>query len=289
MYAKGVYDMNKKNNALVMPVVKWVGGKRQLLGDLKKYTPSKINTYYEPFFGGGANLFAIQPKNAVINDLNDDLVTTYKVIKENVEELIETLKIHEANNTEEYFYKIRDLDRISSTYSALGNLEKAARLIYLNKTCYNGLFRVNSSGQFNTPYGKYKNPNIVNEVVLRAVSKYFNDNNIQIISGDFASAVSNAKKGDFVYLDPPYDPVSNTASFTGYNEGGFNKNEQERLKLVCDELNKKGVKFLLSNSNTEFIKNLYKEYDIITVKAKRSINSNGNKRGEVEEVLIKNF
>ncbi len=289
MFTKGVYDMKKKINALVMPVVKWVGGKRQLLDELKKYTPSRISTYYEPFFGGGANLFAIQPKNAVINDLNGDLVTTYRVIKEKVEELIEKLKVHEANNTEEYFYQIRDLDRQSSRYNALDDVEKAARLIYLNKTCYNGLFRVNSSGQFNTPYGKYKNPNIVNEVVLRAVSKYFNDNNIQILSGDFADAVANAQKGDFVYLDPPYDPVSNTASFTGYNEGGFNKKEQERLKLVCDELNKKGVKFLLSNSNTEFINNLYKGYDIIIVKAKRSINSNGNKRGEVEEVLIKNF
>lgn len=156
-----------------------------------------------------------------------------------MEELIEKLKVHEANNTEEYFYQIRDLDRKSSTYTALDDVAKAARLIYLNKTCYNGLFRVNSSGQFNTPYGKYKNPNIVNEVVLRAVSKYFNDNNIQILTGDFADAVANAQKGDFVYLDPPYDPVSNTASFTGYNEGGFNKKEQERLKLVCDELNKK--------------------------------------------------
>ncbi len=281
--------MNKKNNVLIMPVVKWVGGKRQLLDELKKYTPIKFNTYYEPFFGGGASLFDIQPNMAVINDLNADLITTYKVIKNNVDELIEKLKAHEKNNNEEYFYQIRDLDRKTSTYDALDDITKAARLIYLNKTCYNGLFRVNSSGQFNTPYGKYKNPNIVNEVVLRAVSKYFNDNNIQMLSGDFSDAVANAKKGDFVYLDPPYDPVSNTASFTGYNEGGFNKKEQERLKLVCDELNKKGVKFLLSNSNTEFINNLYKEYDIIIVKAKRSINSNGNKRGEVEEVLIKNF
>lgn len=281
--------MRKKNNALVMPVVKWVGGKRQLLDELKKYTPKKINTYYEPFFGGGAHLFALQPEKAVINDLNGDLITTYKVIKNDVETLIEKLKIHQKNNIEEYFYQIRDLDRKSSTYDALDDVEKAARLIYLNKTCYNGLFRVNSSGQFNTPYGKYKNPNIVNEVVLRAVSKYFNENDIQILTGDFADAVANAQKGDFVYLDPPYDPVSNTASFTGYNEGGFNKKEQERLKLVCDELNKKGVKFLLSNSNTEFINNLYKGYDIIIVKAKRSINSNGNKRGEVEEVLIKNF
>lgn len=193
----------------------------------KKYTPSRISTYYEPFFGGGASLFAIQPKNAVINDLNGDLVTTYRVIKDKVEELIEKLKVHEANNTEEYFYQIRDLDRKSSTYTALDDVAKAARLIYLNKTCYNGLFRVNSSGQFNTPYGKYKNPNIVNEVVLRAVSKYFNDNNIQILTGDFADAVANAQKGDFVYLDPPYDPVSNTASFTGYNEGGFNKKNKK--------------------------------------------------------------
>ncbi len=281
--------MKNKNNVLIMPVVKWVGGKRQLINELKKNTPTKINTYYEPFFGGGANLFALQPKKAVINDLNGDLITTYKVIKEEVEKLIEELKVHEKNNTEEYFYKIRDLDRQTSKYEKLTNVEKAARLIYLNKTCYNGLFRVNSLGQFNTPYGKYKNPNIVNEVVLKAVSKYFNENDIKILNEDFEEVVKNAKEGDFVYFDPPYDPISNTASFTGYNEGGFDRNEQERLKKVCDELNKRKVKFLLSNSNTEFIRNLYKDYGIQTIMAKRSINSVGSKRGEVEEVLIKNF
>lgn len=277
-----------KANNIISPIVKWVGGKRQLIDELKKYTPNKFNTYFEPFFGGGANLFTLQPKNAVINDLNKDLIVTYLVIKNNVDELIEKLKEHESKNTEEYFYKIRDLDR-KRTYRKLSDVDKAARLIYLNKTCYNGLFRVNSLGQFNTPYGKYKNPNIVNEQTLRAVSTYFNNNNIKILSGDFEDALTEAKEGDFVYLDPPYDPISDTSSFTGYNEGGFNKEEQERLKQVCDNLNKRKVKFLLSNSNTLFINTLYKDYDIIIVKAKRSINSNATKRGEVEEVLIKNF
>ena len=223
----------------------------------------------------------------IIRDLDENI--TDLELKEIADELIKELKTHENNNCEKYFYQIRDLDRKTTLYDALDDVSKAARLIYLNKTCYNGLFRVNSAGQFNTPYGKYKEPNIVNEVVLRAVSKYLNENNVQILTGDFVNAVSNAKEGDFVYLDPPYDPVTNTASFTGYNEGGFDKKEQVRLKQTCDLLNQNGVKFLLSNSNTEFIKNLYKDYDIIIVKAKRSINSIGNKRGEVEELLIKNF
>lgn len=279
-------------NKLVMPIVKWVGGKRQLLDEINKYIPKKFNTYYEPFFGGGAVLFHLQPKKAVINDLNMDLITTYRVIKDKPNELIEALKIHK--NTSDYFYELRNIDLDSEKYKKLTDVEKAARLIYLNKTCFNGLFRVNSSGHFNTPFGNYKNPNIVNEPVIKAVNSYFKSNDITISNDNYAVVLQNVKSGDFVYLDPPYDPVSDTSSFTGYNAGGFTRKNQEELRDVCVELDKKGVKFLLSNSATSYIKEIYdaslfKVLKVEIVKAKRNINSNGNKRGEVDEVLIRNY
>lgn len=274
-------------NKLVAPVVKWVGGKRQLLDEITPLLPKRITTYCEPFLGGGAVLFSIQPSKAIVNDLNVDLITVYEVIRDDVETLIKSLKKHE--NTSEYFYAIRDMDRDKASYQALPKIEKASRLIYLNKTCFNGLFRVNSSGEFNSPFGYYKNPNIVNEPVLRAVSKYFNASNITFYSEDFAETFSRVGKGGFVYLDPPYDPVSDTASFTGYNKGGFDRNDQIRLKCCCDDLTRRGIKFLLSNSATEFIKELYQEYDITIVKAKRAINADASKRGAVKEVLIRNY
>lgn len=274
-------------NKLVAPVVKWVGGKRQLLDEITPLLPKRISTYCEPFLGGGAVLFSIQPPRAVVNDLNVDLIIVYEVIRDDVESLIESLKKHE--NTSDYFYSIRDIDRDKASYQALTKIEKASRLIYLNKTCFNGLFRVNSSGEFNSPFGHYKNPNIVNEPVLRAVSKYFNANDITFYSEDFAKTLGRVRKGGFVYLDPPYDPVSDTASFTGYNKGGFNRNEQIRLKNCCDELTQRGIKFLLSNSATDFIKDLYQEYDITIVKAKRAISADARKRGAIEEVLIRNY
>ena len=241
----------------------------------------------EPFLGGGAVLFSIQPSKAIVNDLNSDLITVYEVIRDDVEELIDNLKKHE--NSSEYFYTIRDMDRNKETYAAMSKVERASRLIYLNKTCFNGLFRVNSSGEFNSPFGHYKNPNIVNEPVLRAVNKYFSSSNITFCNEDFAVTLGRISKGSFVYLDPPYDPVSDTANFTGYNRGGFDRNEQIRLKQCCDELTQRGVKFMLSNSATTFIKELYKDYDISIVQAKRAINSDASKRGAIEEVLIRNY
>lgn len=278
-----------KNSKIVLaaPVVKWVGGKRQLMREIEELLPNKYTTYYEPFIGGGAVLFELQPKKAVINDVNSELINLYNVIKDDVESLIEDLRKHE--NTSDYFYRIRELDRDKNEYDSLSKVEKASRIIYLNKTCFNGLFRVNKAGEFNSPFGKYKNPNIVDEVTLRAVNKYFNKAEIKILNGDFESSLKGIRKGAFVYLDPPYDPVSSSANFTGYDKGGFNRDEQIRLKELCDKLDKKGVKFLLSNSATEFIKDLYKEYDIKIVKAKRVINSNGNLRGEVDEVLVRNY
>lgn len=274
-------------NKLVAPVVKWVGGKRQLLDEIVPLLPKRITSYCEPFFGGGAVLFSIQPTKAIVNDLNQDLIIVYEVIRDDVESLLELLKTHE--NTAEYFYAIRDMDRDKEAYKAMSKIEKASRLIYLNKTCFNGLFRVNSLGEFNSPFGYYKNPNIVNEPILRAVSKYFNASNITFYSEDFADTLKRVRKGSFVYLDPPYDPVSDTASFTGYNKGGFDRNEQIRLKQCCDELTQRGVKFMLSNSATEFIKDLYGEYEINIVKAKRAINADARKRGAIEEVLIRNY
>lgn len=276
-----------KKNPLVSPVVKWVGGKRQLLQDILKHIPDKYSTYYEPFVGGGAVLFHLQPRKMVINDINEELMNVYNVICNNVEELIEDLKKHK--NEADYFYKIRELDRDREKYAQLNNIERASRIIYLNKTCYNGLFRVNRQGEFNTPFGRYKNPNIANEATLKAVNNYFNKAKITLKCGDFEEAVKGIRKGGFVYFDPPYDPVSESANFTGYDKGGFDKDEQIRLKKLCDKLNNRGVKFLLSNSSTEFILGLYKDYNITIVKAKRSINSKGDGRGDVNEVLVKNY
>lgn len=276
-----------KKNPLVAPVLKWVGGKRQLLQDITQYIPEKHSTYYEPFLGGGAVLFELQPAKAVVNDINEELINVYNAIRDDVEGLIDDLKKH--RNEADYFYEIREKDRDRENYNKLSDIEKASRIIYLNKTCYNGLFRVNRHGEFNTPFGRYQNPNIVNEDTLRAVSNYFNKANITFKCGDFEEAVKGIRKGSFVYFDPPYDPVSDSSNFTGYDRGGFDRDEQIRLKKLCDKLNERGVKFLLSNSATEFILDLYKDYDIKIVQAKRTINSKGDKRGEVNEVLVKNY
>jgi len=215
------------------------------------------------------------------------LINVYNVIRDNIEDLIADLKKHK--NEADYFYKIREMDRNKEKYNKLSDVEKASRILYLNKTCYNGLFRVNQQGEFNAPFGRYKNPNIVNEEVLRAVNNYFNKAEITFKCGDFVEAVQGIRKGDLVYFDPPYDPISDSANFTGYNRNGFSRREQIRLKRLCDRLNRKGINFLLSNSATEFILDLYKDYNITIVQAKRAINSKGNKRGSVDEVLVRNY
>ena len=271
-------------NPLLAPILKWVGGKRQLLNDILPLIKSK-GTYIEPFLGGGAVLFAHQPKKAIVNDYNFELMNVYQVIKTHPEQLIQLLQTHHDNNSEDYYYKIRELDR-STEYKELSPVKKASRIIYLNKTCYNGLYRVNSSGYFNSPYGKYKNPNIVNAPTIRAMSKYFNDNDITLLQGDYKEALKKARKGSFVYLDPPYMPISSSANFTSYTENGFGYQQQEELKKECDKLRKKGIKFIQSNSDCPEIRELYKEYTIQTVQAKRAINSNSAKRGEINEVLI---
>ena len=268
------------------PFLKWAGGKKQLLLDINAHMPRKFNNYFEPFVGGGAVLFEIQPSHAVINDINPDLCNCYTVVRDSVEELIANLSKHE--NDKLYFYEMRDWD-LKEEYKLLSPVERASRTIYLNKTCFNGLYRVNKKGHFNVPFGKYKNPNIVNEEVLRAVSSYLSENKVEILDMDFEEALEGANEGDFVYLDPPYDPVSDTSSFTSYSMGGFGKDEQERLMDVFVELDKKGCQVMLSNSATDFILDLYKAFRIQIVSASRSINSVGTGRGKINEVLVMNY
>ena len=276
-----------KKNMLVSPVLKWVGGKRQLLDVLKPLLPRRITTYCEPFAGGGALLFNLQPNNAYVNDINMELIRVYEIIKRDVEALIAALQ--DFKNEADFFYSVRDWDRDREKYSLLTDIQKAARILYLNKTCYNGLFRVNSAGEFNSPFGNYRNPNIVNAPTLRAVSSYLNAATIHLTSIDYAEVLQGLPKGTFVYLDPPYDPVSNTSSFTGYAKGGFSRDEQVRLRKCCDELHRCGLKFMLSNSATDFIKEQYSAYKITVVQAKRAINSDATKRGGIDEVVVRNY
>ena len=271
----------------VAPVLKWVGGKRQLLPSIKKKLPKKIESYCEPFVGGGAVLFELQPQKAIVNDINSDLILVYTVIRDDVEELIKLLETYP--NEEQFYYDFRNIDRDPVKYGKLSSLEKAARIIFLNKTCYNGLYRVNNSGEFNSPFGRYKNPNIVNATGLRAVSEYFNSADVILHSGDFSCVLENLTEDTFVYFDPPYDPVSQTSSFTGYSKGAFGREQQIRLREYCDMLDSRNIKFMLSNSATDFVKEQYSAYHITTVQAKRAVNSVADKRGNVEEVIITNY
>lgn len=273
-------------NKLVSPFLKWVGGKRQLIHQLIEKKPNRFNRYFEPFIGGGAVFLHLQPNRATINDANSELINVYHVIRNNPDELISDLKEHKKES--DYFYALRALDR-SPSFANLSPIKRASRFIYLNKTCYNGLYRVNNAGEFNTPYGRYKNPNIVNEPIIRAVSAYLNKADVAILNIDYEAALGDAGRNDFVYLDPPYHPVSETANFTGYVQGGWREDDQVRLREVCNDLNKRGVKFLLSNSSTPLIKELYASYHIHTVRATRAINSVAQGRGQVEEYLICNY
>ena len=272
---------------LVAPVLKWVGGKRQLIPALSPLIPAGIAPYYEPFLGGGAMLFHFQPQTARVNDINAELIGVYRVIRDNVEALIEELKTYK--NDADFFYDVREWDRDRRRYENMPDVRKAARVLYLNKTCYNGLYRVNNAGEFNAPFGNYKRPNIVNAPGLRAVSAYFNRADVRLSAVDYAEALADAERGAFVYLDPPYDPVSDTSNFTGYARGGFSRAEQIRLRECCDDLTRRGVRFMLCNSATDFIREQYRAYHITTVRARRAVNSVATRRGDVDEVVVRNY
>ncbi|MDR2392264.1 MAG: DNA adenine methylase [Planctomycetota bacterium] len=284
----------RRKDPLIKPYVKWAGGKRQLLPEIKKCLPENLGRlrYYEPFVGAGALFLERQPRRAVINDNNGQLMLTYKVVRDHINELISLLHLHKASNSEEYYYRIREQDRDGEGFAGMSDIQKAARLIYLNKTCYNGLYRVNSQGLFNVPYGRYANPSICDEPVLRAIHGYFTHETVkvEILSGDFGIAVETAGRGSFIYFDPPYHSPGNT-NFTGYQAGGFGEDEQRRLRDVFVARTDAGARCLLSNSDTPFIRELYSDnrFEIIAVKAKRAINSDGAGRGDVGEVLIRNW
>jgi DNA adenine methylase len=280
-----LFDTAPERRLKPRPFLKWAGGKRQLLDDLKANLPKSFNQYFEPFVGAGALLFELQPRKARISDLNEELINCYQVIKDDPEGLLTEISKHE--HTEAHFYELRNLDR-QPDFKELPPPVRAARTIYLNKTCFNGLYRVNRKGHFNVPFGRYSNPTILDESLLASLHSFFNTREIGIYNEDFQAACSFARAGDFIYFDPPYDPVSLSSSFTGYNFK-FGRDEQERLKDTFVELDERGCKVLLSNSVTDFVKELYSEYHIREVQASRAINSVASKRGKVSEVLIRNY
>lgn len=275
----------------IEPILKWAGGKRQLLSEITGYLPKDFQQrkYYEPFLGGGAVLFHFQPQNAVVNDTNEELMNLYKIIRDSPQELIE--KLEKFKNTKEDFYEIRGLDR-TPDYEKLTSAEKAARIVYLNRTSFNGLYRVNSKGQYNTPYGKYKNPNFIQADRIFQIHQYLSTNQIELLNTDFEEALSGIESNSFVYFDPPYDPISDTASFTSYAQKGFDKQEQIRLRDLCLKLHEQNVKFLLSNSDTDFIREIYSDPQIFKLQrilAKRKIGASSAGRKPVYEVLITNY
>jgi len=270
---------------MIQPVLKWVGGKRQILNSIAPLVPNSFSSYCEPFFGGGAVCFHLKPNSAIINDINTELIEFYKVVRDYPEELISELQSYV--NDEEFYYSIRALDR-SSSFQDLSPVKKAARTYYLNRMGYNGLYRVNSKGLYNVPYGKYKRPFSPYADSIRELSYYFKTNNIVFLNGHYSKILNYLDSKSFVYLDPPYDRVS-TTSFISYSSDSFSRLDQIGLKNFCDKLTAKGIRFMLSNSATDFIKDLYKDYKVTIVGAKRSVNSDGKNRGSVDEVIVRNY
>ncbi|MEH2287763.1 DNA adenine methylase [Nostoc sp.] len=265
------------------PFLKWAGGKNRLIQQYIPYFPKSYKNYYEPFLGGGAVFFYLQPNAAILTDINAELINTYCCVRDRVEELISLLKEHKIRHDKDYYYSIRN-------NSGGSDIEKAARLIYLNKTCFNGLYRVNSQGKFNVPLGRYNNPNICAEILLKSASETLF--HAEIKQADFTEVLNHATSSDdFVFFDPPYHPISDTSYFTAYSQNCFSKKDQELLRDVCAELASRGVKVMICNSNSEFIRKIYSEINFETykIKAVRSINSNIKNRGMIDELLITSF
>ena len=271
------------------PFLKWAGGKQQLLSQFEPLFPIGYRRYIEPFVGGGAVFFHLWntgrlPGRVRLLDNNPVLTNAYQVVKNRVDDLIAALEVHRRRHSQDYYYKIRNQDRRAA---GLDGLQSAARTLYLNKTCFNGLYRVNRKGHFNVPVGSYRNPQIFDEVALRATSRALKA--ASIATRDFRSLVKHAEPGDFYYFDPPYDPVSKTASFTSYTHARFDDEDQQALAEVFAALSEKGCYCMLSNSHTPFILDLYRQFRIETVTANRCINSKGNRRGGVKEIVALNY
>lgn len=273
------------------PFIKWVGGKRGLLTQLLDKFPKKFENYHEPFLGGGAVFFELysrgllKNKKIYLSDINSELINTYNVVKSHPIELIDNLESFKEQHNKEFYYKIRELDR-KDNFKNLTNIQRATRFIYLNKTCFNGLYRVNKKGYFNTPIGSYKNPNIVDKDTILSASEALQY--AIILNIPFKHVINNVSKNDLVYFDPPYYPLTKTSSFTSYDENSFLDDKQKELFEVFEILHNKGCYVLHSNSDTDFIKNLYQNHDIKFVQANRFINSKSSGRGKINEVLIRN-
>lgn len=269
-------SLTKKNAAATgcSPFVKWAGGKRGIVHEIKKRMPASFNSYYEPFVGGGALFFALQPAKAVITDKNPELITAYQVIQSDVHTLMQLLDQHWQQHSRDYYYEIRNL-----LPKDLSTTERAARFIYLNKTCYNGLYRVNKNGDFNVPYGHRKTVRLYDKGNLLQCSLALQHTQIRV--ADFHSIMPQA--GDFVYFDPPY-----YETFTQYTQDDFDAQEQKRLCDFCTQLDQQGVKFVLSNSDNDFIRDLYSHFHIEEIHAPRSISCNGQQRGKIQEVIVFN-
>lgn len=274
------------------PFVKWAGGKTQLLSQIDRYLPATFERYFEPFLGGGAVFFHLLssrgPFEAHLSDVNSDLITAYGAVKERVEDLIAALRRHEARFVQErdhYYYELRE------AATPANMVERAARFIMLNKTCFNGLYRVNKSGRFNVPAGRYENPRICDEQALRQAKMALSVCRARLSGRHFGEALDRAREGDLVYMDPPYSPASSTAKFTQYTNGGFGDDDQSELCNVFEELTARGCKVLLSNSDTPFIRKLYARHmrNAVRIEAARAINCNPARRKGHTELLIRNF
>jgi len=283
---KNIEGSNFKDEEPILPrpFLKWAGGKTQLIKSLRAYLPAKFNRYWEPFLGGGAFFFSLRPQQAALYDVNSELINTYIAVRDSVDELISELKTHIYE--ESHFYAVREWDRDPS-FCQMPAIKRAARFIYLNKTCFNGLHRVNSKGYFNVPFGRYSNPTIADEVNLKACSQALAG--VQLVNESYLSIEDRVAPGDLVYFDPPYVPVSETSSFTSYTEDGFSFSDQILLRDLFSRLASKGAFVMLSNSESPFVEGLYKGFNINLVSATRAINSKAGDRGPVGELIITNY
>ena len=275
------------------PFLKWAGGKTQLLDQFTPLYPREFVAYHEPFVGSGAVYFHLNSlklkgtlngsmSRIYLTDRNDELVNCYRVVQDSVDEVIKVLTKHKRRHSAEYYYQVR-----SQPPAHLNRVERAARLIYLNKTCFNGLYRVNRDGQFNVPMGRDKNPTILDEGRLRSVSLALQA--VQIRYASFKEVVNTAKAGDFIYFDPPYHPLNKTSNFTSYTENNFGEAEQRELADVFRQLDRQGCQVMLSNSSSPFVSRLYAEFKRQRVKASRLINAQAQKRGKISELVILNY
>lgn len=274
------------SNAILKPLLKWAGGKSQLVSELIRLVPKNFGSYHEPFAGGAALFFALYRqglligKQSILSDINKELIDTYKTIRDDVEGVIQKLRTFRYDSDQYYRIRAQKPDKLAPP-------ERAARMIYLNRTCFNGLYRVNSRGAFNVPFGRFTNPTICDADNLRAVSLTFKD--VKLRCQPFSAVCDSVRKNDFVYFDPPYVPLSETAKFVSYVTNGFGLSDQEELADVFNKLNEMGVKVMQSNSDTEWVHKRYRKFKRLLVHARRNVNSRGDRRGAIQEVIILNY